>query len=269
MTSTVRPDPGSGNVTASVASAMPKAGNDRDAERPCGAPASTKRSTASGSTGSAPLSASRHRREIEAGRAGAARGPRARTRSSGRRSRCAPKSEHHCIHCTGAARKSCGAASARSMPVVIGIVSSPISPMSWYSGSHDTPAVDAGLEAGRLTIASAFAVTQRCGRITPRGSRSTRSCTGGSRALRGRRPGGRTRRRPALRLQRVEQHDRRIAGDRCEELGELRVDDDEHRVRGEDAGARLRDELVDRCRAASGAGASPSRHRTATWPGSR
>ena len=43
----------------------------------------------------------------------------------------APKSEHHCIHCAGPARKSCGAASARSMPVVIGMVRRPIRPMSW------------------------------------------------------------------------------------------------------------------------------------------
>ncbi len=48
------------------------------------------------------------------------------------------KSEIHWAQRAGAARKSCGPASTSSVPVVIGIISIPISPMSWYSGSHDT-----------------------------------------------------------------------------------------------------------------------------------
>ena len=51
MGSVRRPRPGSGKVTARVASAMPKAGNTAPGSRPWGAPAATKSSTAVGVDG--------------------------------------------------------------------------------------------------------------------------------------------------------------------------------------------------------------------------
>ena len=47
-------------------------------------------------------------------------------------------SEIHSSQHAGRARKSCGAPSTSSKPCSIGAISSPMRPMSWYSGSHDT-----------------------------------------------------------------------------------------------------------------------------------
>src|SRR5207249_3648101 len=81
-----------------------------------------------------------------------------------------PNSAIHSIHRAGAARKSCGAASTRSNPCSIGAPSKPMSPMSWYRGSHDTALSMSGSRAAASTAASRFAVMQRCGTMTPFGS---------------------------------------------------------------------------------------------------
>src|SRR4051794_2304958 len=75
----------------------------------------------------------------------------------------------HCIQLAGAARKSCGAPSTSSKPVSIGVISSPMRPMSWYSGSHDT-ARSAWVISAPAMIASMLAPTQRSGSITPFGA---------------------------------------------------------------------------------------------------
>ena len=163
-----------------------------------------------------------------------------------------------------------GAASARSMPVVMGMVSSPMRPMSWYSGSHDTPrSTPASRWRGahdRVGVGRDAAVREdHATRVRGRAARVLEDrerfrVVGGPHV----RVAG-----AALGCERVEQHGRRVSGDGLEELGQLRVDDHEGRVGGEDARTGLRDELLDRRRAASGAAASPSRRRRARSPGSR
>ena len=54
--------------------------------------------------------------------------------------------------------------------MVIGTPSNPMSPMSWYSGSHDATRSCSSSNAAPRRMASMFAVTQRCGSITPLGS---------------------------------------------------------------------------------------------------
>ncbi len=124
------PVPGTGNEIASVASAMPYTQNGDFESSPWRAPASLNASTEAVSIGSAPLSAMRHaersmpssRRIARAASAYAKFGPAVTV----------PRySDIHRIQSAGAARKSCGGAIARSKPVSIGVMSSPMRPMSW------------------------------------------------------------------------------------------------------------------------------------------
>ena len=62
-------------------------------------------------------------------------------------------------------------ASTRSKPVGIGVISSPMSPMSWYSGSHETPTSSSSEDARPRRSRRCSSTTQRCGSITPFGSR--------------------------------------------------------------------------------------------------
>ena len=120
--------------------------------------------------GSAPFSARRHARQIESVEP-PQRARRERVGEVRARARGAAEIRHHCIHCAGAARKSCGAASARSMPVVIGSREQPDQAhvvVQRQPRHADGRSRDRG--RGASTIASRFAVTQRCGSITPRGS---------------------------------------------------------------------------------------------------
>src|SRR4029079_1734195 len=80
-----------------------------------------------------------------------------------------PQSLIHCIQLPGLARKSCGAACTSWHPAVIGIDKNPTSPMSWYSGSHDTITSWSPISAARQQ-ASMFAASTRSGIITPLGS---------------------------------------------------------------------------------------------------
>ncbi len=80
------------------------------------------------------------------------------------------KSEIHCIQLPGWARKSCGAAWTRSAPHVMGRVSSPTSPMSWYSGSHEMATSWAGSIWPASKMASRFEPSTRSGSMTPLGS---------------------------------------------------------------------------------------------------
>ena len=77
-------------------------------------------------------------------------------------------SEIHSSQLDGAARKSCGAPRTSSNPWSIGVIRSPMSPMSWYSGSHET-ARSAWVICAPATMASMLAPTQRSGSITPFG----------------------------------------------------------------------------------------------------
>ena len=147
---------------------MPKAGNMPPGVNPNRPAATTNASTASGSTGSAPdrarVSDDRSRSCI-----------RFNARVASTHAKFGPavavprQSEIHCIQLPGWARKSCGAACTSSTPRVIGIDRKPTSPMSWYSGSHDTitssPPISAAAHA-----ASTLAESTRSGIITPFGS---------------------------------------------------------------------------------------------------
>ena len=118
-------------------SAIPNAGNTPPGLKPNGSAAATNASTASGSTGSAPL-----RARVSDDRSRSRIRPSARVASThakfGPAVAVPRQSEIHCIQLPGWARKSCGAACTRSTPLVIGMARNPTSPMSWYSGSHDS-----------------------------------------------------------------------------------------------------------------------------------
>ena len=79
------------------------------------------------------------------------------------------QSEIHCIQLPGWARKSCGAACTSGTPLVIGIARNPTSPMSWYSGSHET-ITSSGASPAESQQASTLALSTRSGIITPFGS---------------------------------------------------------------------------------------------------
>ena len=118
--------------------------------------------------GSAPFNAMRHadrsspsrRRSARAASAYAKLGPPVTV------PRC---SDIQRIQSPGDARKSCGGAIARSKPVTIGVIRRPMRPMSWYSGSHETPR-SAGPSPAPSTMASMLFSRQRWARTTPFGS---------------------------------------------------------------------------------------------------
>ena len=129
--STRRPRPRRGNEAPIAVSAIPNAGNTPPALKPNGSAAATNASTAFGSTGSAPLSASV---SVDRSSCVSAR-LRARVASThekfGPAVAVPPQSLTHCIQLPGFAMKSCGAACTSCTPVVIGIDRKPTSPMSW------------------------------------------------------------------------------------------------------------------------------------------
>ena len=151
-------------------SAMPNAGNTPPAVNPNGSAALTNASTACGSTGSAPLSASVRR---ERSRPESRIRPSARVASTqakfGPAVPVPPWSLIHCIHAPGLAMKSCGAAWTSWVPVVIGMARKPTRPMSWYSGSHETITSSTHIPPA-WHEASRLAVSTRSGIITPFGS---------------------------------------------------------------------------------------------------
>ncbi len=163
-----RPRPRSGNEPPIATSAIPNAGNTPPASNPCGSAAATNASTAAGSTGSAPDSASVSDD---------------RSRSFARRSALVASTqakfgpavavpwnaEIHSIQWPGWAMKSCGAACTSSTPFVIGSARNPTRPMSWYSGSHDTITSSDVIEPA-WQHASMLADSTRSGIITPFGS---------------------------------------------------------------------------------------------------
>ena len=81
-----------------------------------------------------------------------------------------PKRWIHSIHRAGEARKSWGAPSTRSVPVIMGSVSRPTRPMSWYSGNHETTTSVSGSRRAAVAAASRLARIVRLGSITPLGS---------------------------------------------------------------------------------------------------
>ncbi len=149
-------------------SAIPNAGNTPPGLKPNGSAAEAKASTASGSTGSAPL-----RARVSDDRSRSRIRPSARVASThakfGPAVAVPRQSEIHCIQLPGWARKSCGAACTRSTPFVIGMARNPTSPMSWYSGSHDS-ITSPGASPAASRQASMFAESTRSGIITPFGS---------------------------------------------------------------------------------------------------
>ena len=162
------PAPTSGNVTPSVASAMPNTGYAARGSKPNGAAAAQNASTALGSTVSAPLTREPPAREVE--RAGVPQRARASAYEKLGPAVIVPRySEIHSSQLDGLARKSCGAPSTSSKPLSIGVISSPMRPMSWYSGNQDT-ARSSWVIAAAATMASMFAPTQRSGSITPFGA---------------------------------------------------------------------------------------------------
>ena len=123
------PAPTAGNVTPSVASAMPNTGYAACASKPYGAAAAQNASTALGSTVSAPLSASR---QLDRSSAPARRNARAASayEKLGPAVIVPRYSEIHSSQLDGLARKSCGAPSTNSKPLSIGVIRRPMSPMS-------------------------------------------------------------------------------------------------------------------------------------------
>ncbi len=112
-------------------SAMPNAGNTAPGRIPWPAAAVHERLDAGGVDRLGAVERDPQRRQVEAV------GPLRRARPASTHEKFGPavtvppKAEIHSIQRTGAARKSWGAPSTRSAPVVIGMVSSPTRPMSW------------------------------------------------------------------------------------------------------------------------------------------
>ena len=164
------PAPGSGNVIASVASAMPYTQNAVPASSPNGAPAPRNASTESGSIGSAPLSASRQA---------------ARSRSPLRRSARAasayeklgpPVTVQPNVDIQSSQRPGCGEEVLRAgeHEVDAGGHRHAEQPDEAHVVVQRQPRRDARRgrrrTRRRARIASMFAVTHRCGSITPLGS---------------------------------------------------------------------------------------------------
>ena len=138
--------------------------------------------------------------------------------------------------------KSCGAPSTRACRWLIGRVSRPTRPMSWYSGSHDTSTSSSGSSDVAWAMASRLAPTVRCGSITPFGSDGRPAGE-----LQDRQPvgvvGGTLPRVGAgaarARLHGVQLDHRRVAGSRLDERGQVGVDEHQRDVGVGDAHAGL------------------------------
>ena len=150
-------------------SAMPNAGNALAGSRPYRAAASRKFRNTSASTGSAPDSrTSTFDRSSGSSARRSARAPSAYEKL-GPAVTVPPNSDSQRNHRSGRARKSWGAPWTSEQPPVIGTHSSPISPMSWYSGSHDTT-VSSGVIDAAAQAPSRLWQMLRCRSITPFGS---------------------------------------------------------------------------------------------------
>ena len=111
-------------------SAIPNAGNTAPGGNPNRVASATKASTATGSTGSAPLRAIRIDDRSRSFMRFSARV--ASTQAKLGPAVAVPRqSEIHCIQLPGWARKSCGAARTSSKPRLSGKANRPTSPMSW------------------------------------------------------------------------------------------------------------------------------------------
>ncbi|CAB4556078.1 unannotated protein [freshwater metagenome] len=121
---------GSGKQPAMHTSAIPNAGKAPLGESPNRSPAAKKLRNVSGSTGSAPFSQTRiFERSSSSSVLRMARAAR-EYEKFGPAVPVPPYCEIHCNQRKGRARKSCGAPCTKVQPIVMGMVSSPTSPIS-------------------------------------------------------------------------------------------------------------------------------------------